>query len=262
MELIDELIDDLASSRCREDWDELIEEIEGLLGDVDDVEAKQRYRTRIRELEQRIGTLPSRPMVLTADAIKRRVVQLQAVAPVCKIHTNEQMVLRCKSGQEETPESYFWGCRRFPGCWSRKKLTTELLEFLAGDAGLPACGGSGSREQNDSQQNNADELNQPKAGCATDSEEYDGDIPGGLSNLEWCRKQDELSNASQLLAIVKSQMTSNPSVFGNDDQLKAQILTALDDINLLLRAAPPSPGAPPRLRTFFDQKWDPRAWSQ
>lgn len=262
MELIDELIDDLASSRCQEDWDELIEDIDNLLADVTDEQAKQRYLTSIREVEERIGTLPSRSSVSTADSIKRRVVQLQAAAPVCKVHTDEQMVLRCKSGEEAIPGSYFWGCRRFPGCWSRKKLSSELLEFLAGDAELPKHLGPDSTKHDHAQRDDAETEEEPKPERVADIEGSDGGDSGGLSEQEWRRKQDELLNARRLLEIVKSQMAANPSVFGNDDHLRAQIITALDDIDMLLRVTAPSPGTPPRLQTFFDQKWDARAWSQ
>ena len=137
-ELIADLLEDLELSRSVEDVSEVESDIRNLLANhsfeenyVASIEA------RMTTLLARAAQLPSRQHLLNKSASAQRLQLLRRLAPECKNHPGEPMLLQESMDEAGNVKSRFWGCKFYGGssaksCFFKRPLTRLQKEFLEG----------------------------------------------------------------------------------------------------------------------------------
>ena len=85
-----------------------------------------RIQKKIREIKTKSMNMQTLHEVEASAKLRQAMVSLDIEAPNCK-KCGSKMVLRVGN------DKYFWGCEKFPECWSRQSLKKEELDRLRGD---------------------------------------------------------------------------------------------------------------------------------
>lgn len=134
--LISELLEDLASSRSVEDITEVEDDIRQMLvGGAFGESYIQAIDAEIRRTISDLGSLPSRQFLLNRGSEAQRLQLLRRVAPECKHHPGEPMILQESMSDSGELKNRFWGCKYYSGskadsCFFKRPLSRAEKDFL------------------------------------------------------------------------------------------------------------------------------------
>ena len=107
----------------KDDANDVIGRLYPIVEALDSLAVAGRVQKEIRELLERMKTMPTSAAKHRSAALNQAIQRLTAKAPNCR-KGHGRMVLREGNG------SHFWGCSTFPKCWSKRWLTkNELAQF-------------------------------------------------------------------------------------------------------------------------------------
>ena len=109
----------------REERDEVIVRLHGILETTSELKIMARIKKEIRELLERKTFLPSRWQIKKDKQLRRALSVLRSNSPKC-YKCGANMVLR---DEQNLP---FWGCSNLRACWGKKRLTKDELGMLQG----------------------------------------------------------------------------------------------------------------------------------
>ena len=112
--------------RTRDDAQELASRFAELAERLKAHLVSKRCVKEARELSQRTRSLRAASEIEGNAERHRTIAHLELRAPTCP---------KCKTKMtvRESASGLFWGCRRFPGCFGKLRLSTEDAESLASD---------------------------------------------------------------------------------------------------------------------------------
>ena len=133
--LILELLEDLSSSENRDDFDQVVNEINEVLSESDHSnEDSTRVQVAIREIEEKLGQLPSKSVTQELLELSKKKRSLSNNAPHCD---HGKMILRFAPKEENNIEAFFWSCPSFPDHFCKRSLTKEEKYFLSSERRIP-----------------------------------------------------------------------------------------------------------------------------
>ena len=121
------LKEDLESARSREEAESIIRSLMTLHEDLSAFPIALRVHKEIRELRERMGTLPLRQATAEEAARNRRIHEVQGNPPSCP---------KCGSKMNiQVGTAYVgWGCSEFPHCYGRRRATRKQTSYILGEA--------------------------------------------------------------------------------------------------------------------------------
>jgi hypothetical protein len=109
--------------RTREDAQEIVTQFSELRDQLSPHLVAKRVDKEIREVIEKIQSLPFATVVAIKTELQYRIIQLESKEQPCQ-KCGSKMMLR------ESQNGYFWGCSIFPRCFSKRWLSTKQYNFL------------------------------------------------------------------------------------------------------------------------------------